>query len=263
MTGILDHTMIRVSDLEESLEWYETNLQYKEKDRYEGDGFTIVYMGPENMHEEGAYLELTHNEGGDELEVGDAWGHIAVRVPEDELQSSYDELMDNGVDDYRDPESCGNRYAFVKDPDGHEIEIVKRDFGEKWSIDHTMIRVEDADEALGYWVRKFDYVDVGRWEADSFANFFLEPEDASKEAMSLELTYNYDGREYTLGDAWGHLCIRVDDLQDDWENLMLREAPDYRDPKSCDNMYAFTKDPDGHEIELIERDPDAESLFPF
>jgi lactoylglutathione lyase len=43
----------------------------------------------------------------------------------------------------------------------------------------------------------------------------------------------------------------------------VREAPDYRDPESCDDMYAFTKDPDGHEIELIERDPDADSLFPF
>jgi len=45
-----------------------------------------------------------------------------VRVPEDALQESYDQLMEEGVDDYRDPESCGNRYAFVKDPDGHEIE---------------------------------------------------------------------------------------------------------------------------------------------
>jgi lactoylglutathione lyase len=44
---------------------------------------------------------------------------------------------------------------------------------------------------------------------------------------------------------------------------MTREATDYRDPESCDNLYAFTKDQDGHEIELIERDPDADSLFPF
>ena len=264
MDGTLDHTMIRVADLEESLDWYQSHLEYEEKDRYEGDGFTIVYLGPEDMHEEGAMLELTHNEG-DEPEVGDAWGHVAVRVPEGELEDYYQQLMDEGVEDYRDPESCGGRYAFVKDPDGHEIEIVQRDpdEGALWSLDHTMIRVEDADEALGFWTRKFGYDEVGRWEADTFANYFVEPTDAAPEAMSVELTYNYDGRSYEFGDAWGHLCVRVDDLAEDWDQLMTREAPDYRDPESNDDMYAFTTDPDGHEIELIERDLAADSLFPF
>ncbi|MDR9431500.1 MAG: glyoxalase, partial [Natronomonas sp.] len=107
------------------------------------------------------------------------------------------------------------------------------------------------------------YVETRRWEADTFANYFVDPEDAPDEAMSVELTYNYDGRTYTEADGWGHLCIRLDDLHDDWEQLMIREAEDYRDPESCDDMYAFTKDQDGHEIELIVRDPDVESLFPF
>ncbi len=263
MDGTLDHVMARVADLDDSLEWYQTHLNYEEKDRHEGDGFTIVYLGPEEMHEEGALLELTHNEGEDDLEVGDAWGHIAVRVPEDELESSYQQLMDEGVEDYRDPESCDGKYAFVTDPDGHEIEIVKRDYGAKWSLDHTMIRVEDADEAIGFWTRKFEYEHAGRWESDTFANYFMKPEGAAEEAMTVELTYNYDGRSYEMGDAWGHLCVEVDDLEEDWEQLQTREADDYRDPESNDNMYAFTKDQDGHEIELLTRDPDADSLFPF
>jgi len=263
MNGTVDHTMIRVSELEESMDWYGTHLDYELKDRYDGDGFTIVYMGPEEMHEDGALLELTHNEGDDDLEMGDAWGHIAVRVPNGELEAAYEELMEGGVDDYRDPESCGGRYAFVTDPDGHEVEIVQRDHGTRWSIDHTMIRVEDADEALGFWNRKFEYEETGRWESDTFANYFVKPRDAAPEEMAVELTYNYDGRTYDLGDAWGHLCIRVDDLHEDWDRLMEREANDYRDPESCDDLYAFTKDPDGHEIELIERDPEADSLFPF
>ena len=261
MTGILDHTMIRVSDLEESVDWYETHLEYEEKDRYEGEDFTLVYLGPEDMGDDEAMVELTSNHSQDEVEIGDAWGHIAVRVQD--LEAAYEELMEGGVEDYRDPESCGGRYAFVTDPDGHEIELVIRDHGSKWSLDHTMIRVENADEALGYWMRKFEYIDVGRWEADTFANFFVEPEHASEEAMNLELTYNYDGRSYTYGDGWGHLCVRVDDLQDDYEQLTLREVPENRDPESCDNMYAFVEDAEGHEIELLERDPDSESLFPF
>jgi lactoylglutathione lyase len=43
---------------------------------------------------------------------------------------------------------------------------------------------------------------------------------------------------------------------------MDRHAEDYRDPADCDDMYAFTRDADGHEIEVIERDSDADSLFP-
>ncbi|MFC7073132.1 VOC family protein [Halovenus rubra] len=260
MSGVLDHTMMRVSDLEQSVDWYATNLEYEQKDRYDGDGFSIVYMGPEDMHDDGAMLELTENEDESGLELGDGWGHIAVRV--EDVHDAYYELIENGVDDYRRPEDNPG-YAFVKDPDGHEIEIVERDFGARWSLDHTMIRVEDADEALGYWTRKFGYETTGRWESDTFANYFMRPAGVAQEAMALELTYNYDGRSYTLGDAWGHLCVRADDLAADWAQLQTREAPDYRDPASCDDMYAFTKDPDGHEVELVERDPEADSLFPF
>ncbi|WP_280537027.1 VOC family protein [Halopenitus sp. POP-27] len=254
MNPLLDHVMIRVEDLEESLEWYQSNFGYEEKGRWEADTFTNVYLGPEDVHADGALLELTYNHDDRSYEMGDAWGHIAVRVPEDGLQDAYDELLANGVDDYRDPESCNNRYAFVTDPDGHEIEIVKRDHGAKWSLDHTMIRVEDADEAIGFWTRKFEYEPAGRWEADTFANYFMEPADAAEEAMSVELTYNYDGRTYEMGDAWGHLCVRTDDLEGDWETLMERGAADDRDPESCNNRYAFTTDQDGHEIEILNRE---------
>ena len=263
MSGTLDHVMMRVEDLEESLDWYTTHLNYEEKDRWEADTFTNVYLGPEEMHEEGAMLELTYNHGDNSYEMGDAWGHIAVRVPEGELEESYQQLMDEGVEDYRDPESCDYNYAFVKDPDGHEVEIVKRDpeQGAKWSIDHTMIRVEDADEALGFWTRKFEYEHTGRWESDTFANYFMKPEGAADEAMAVELTYNYDGRSYEMGDAWGHLAVRADDLNDYWETLEEREVEQYRTPEECDNNYAFTKDQDGHEIEVLERDWEG-SLFP-
>ena len=252
MDAPLDHVMMRVADLETSLDWYQTHLNYEEKGRWEADTFTNVYLGPENAHEAGAVLELTSNHDSEPDEMGDGWGHIAVRVPEDELQQRYDELMDEGVEDYRDPESCGNRYAFVKDPDGHEIEIVKRDFGPLYSLDHTMIRVEDVTRAIGYWSRVFEYELSGRWEADTFANYFLRPSDAPQEAMSVELTYNYDGREYTMGDAWGHLAVQVDDLAGAWDELTTRESAADRSPEECDNLYAFTADDEGHQIELLE-----------
>jgi lactoylglutathione lyase len=247
----LDHTMIRVEDLSESVDWYRTHFGYEECDRWDAGTFTNVNLKPPDAHEDAAFLELTYNHDGRTYTMGDAWGHIAVRVRD--VEAAYEELMDQGVADYRDPESCGGSYAFVKDPDGHEIELVERDVGARWSLDHTMIRVEDADEAIGWYARKLDYDLVRRAEFDDFALYFMQAPDAPPEAMSLELTYNYDGRTYEMGDAWGHLAIDVDDLEATWETLMQRGADDYRDPDTCNNQYAFTRDADGHELGVIKR----------
>ena len=248
---LLDHVMMRVEDLEASLEWYTGHLGYEETGRWEADTFTNVFLQAPDAHDDGALLELTYNHDGRSYEMGDAWGHIAVRC--DDVYDAYEELLDSGVEDYRDPDSCGGSYAFVKDPDGHEVEVVERDHGAKYSIDHTMIRVEDADEAIGWYSRKLDYELFRRAELDDFALYFLKPADAPDEAMSMELTYNYDGRSYELGDAWGHVAVRAEDLHDSWDVLMTRHAAEYRDPESCNDMYAFTKDCDGHEIEVVTR----------
>ena len=72
--------------------------------------------------------------------------------------------------------------------------------------------------------------------------------------MSVELTYNYDGRSYDVGDAWGHVAVRCDDLHETWDTLVARGAENYRDPESCNDRYAFTKTPDGQEVEVVTRD---------
>ena len=249
--GQIVHTMVRVEELEPAVEWYTDHLEYVEHGRSEADTYTLSFLGPEGADEDEdeAMLELTYNHDGRSYTMGDAWGHIAVRV--DDVYDAYEKLMAEGVEDYRDPDSCGGSYAFVKDPEGHEIEIVERENGLRWGIDHTMVRVEDADEALGWYTRKLKYEETGRWESDTFANYFMKPRGAAETAMALELTYNYDGRTYTMGDAWGHLAIATPDVEEYWETLMEREAEAYRPPDSPGAT--FTKDPDGHELELVTR----------
>ncbi|MHB9286567.1 VOC family protein [Halobacteriales archaeon Cl-PHB] len=251
MNAILDHVMMRVEDLDQALAFYQDHFGYEEVGRWEADTFTNVNLKAPDAHQDGAYLELTYNHDGRTYDMGDAWGHIAVRV--EDVYEAYDELMEQGVEDYRDPDSCGGSYAFVEDPDGHEIELVERDHGARWSLDHTMIRVEDADAALGWYVRKLGYDLVRREEFEDFALYFVKPCDAPEEAMTMELTYNYDGRTYEMGDAWGHVAVRTEDLHDDWATLLERGAEDYRDPESCGDRYAFTKDAGQHEIEVVPR----------
>ena len=206
MSAIVDHTMIRVEDLEESVEWYTTHLDYEEKSRTVHDTFTLVFLGPEDVHEDGALLELTHNHDDRTYTVGDAWGHVAVRVAD--VHDAYYDLMDGGV--------------------------------------------EDLEESTEWYRDHFGYEETGRWEADTFTNVFLGPEGVHEDGALLELTYNHDGRSYTMGDGWGHIAVRVADVHDAYYELMDEGVEDYRRPE--DNPgYAFVKDPDGHEIEIVER----------
>ncbi len=125
--GYIDHTMIRVEDREESVEWYRDKLDWVVHRESGGSDFDLIFMGPEDAGGREHLIELTYNHPDPEpreYELGDAWGHFAVAV--DDVHEAYRELMNRGVDDYRDPQSCGGSYAFVRDPDGHEIELVER-----------------------------------------------------------------------------------------------------------------------------------------
>lgn len=247
MSHPIDHVMLGVEDLDHSVEWYGTHLDYELDEELEFDGARSVFMAPSGGSDDAARIELREV---DDANVGDAWGHIAVRVQD--LEGSYDALMDAGVPDYRDPESCGGRYAFVKDPDGHEVELVTRDHGARWSLDHVMMRVEDADAAIGFWTRKFEYEHVGRWEADTFANYFMRPPEAADDALAVELTYNYDGRSYEFGGAWDHVGVQVDDLEESVEQLEVREAAIEQAPGESDLTAAVVGDRDGHRVQVFE-----------
>lgn len=124
----IDHTMIRVEDREESVEWYRDKFDWVVHRDVSMETFDLIFMGPEGAGEREHLIEMTYNHPDPEprrYELGDAWGHFAIAV--NDVYEAYEELMSRGVEDYRDPDSCGGHYAFVRDPDGHEIELVERD----------------------------------------------------------------------------------------------------------------------------------------
>jgi len=125
---------------------------------------------------------------------------------------------------------------------------------------HTMLRITDPTasrsfyEALGMEFRRQS--DIVRNDAvEATLYFFGFPgEDAE-----LELTLNTDGRSYELGTAYGHIAIRVDDMNDTLERLkghgIEAEKPPYR-VSAGGSLICFVPDPDGYRIELIERSGD-------
>lgn len=120
------HTMIRVTDLEKSIDFYTNILQMKllrKKDYPDGE-FTLAFVGYGDESDE-AVIELTHNWNTKAYDIGNAFGHIAIEV--NDVYLACNEMKKNGGKIIRDagPMNAGTTIiAFVEDPDGYQIELI-------------------------------------------------------------------------------------------------------------------------------------------
>ena len=123
------HTMIRVSDVEASLDFYCNKLglmEFSRKD-YEKGRFTLIFLcAPEdkNLAEQNRkpLIELTYNWDKEEYTGGRNFGHLAFRV--DNIYEICQKLQDNGVVINRPPRD--GHMAFIKSPDGISIELLQK-----------------------------------------------------------------------------------------------------------------------------------------
>lgn len=120
------HTMIRVTDLDSSIKFYTDVLGMtllRQKDYPEGK-FTLAFVGYGDEKDE-SVIELTHNWGTNHYETGNAFGHIAIEV--EDVYQACDRIKKLGGEIIRDagPMNAGTTIiAFIKDPDGYEIELI-------------------------------------------------------------------------------------------------------------------------------------------
>ena len=122
------HTMLRVSDLQRSVDFYTKLRGMKELRRRDvPDGkYTLVFVGYGD-EETGAVIELTYNYGVTSYEQGTAFGHLAVGVPD--VKATCDALRAAGAKITREPGPVKfgtTIIAFVEDPDGYKIELIQR-----------------------------------------------------------------------------------------------------------------------------------------
>ena len=116
------HTMVRVADLDESLEFYCAARGLKELRRYENEQgrFTLVFLSaPED---EEAQVELTYNWDPESYDGGRNFGHLAYNV--DDIYESCERLRDHGVVINRPPRD--GYMAFVRSPDGISVELLQK-----------------------------------------------------------------------------------------------------------------------------------------
>ena len=122
---------------------------------------------------------------------------------------------------------------------------------------HTMIRVGDLQKSIDFYteifgmklLRKKDY------PGGKFTNVFLGYGD-EKDNTVIELTHNWETSSYDLGNGFGHLAFGVDDIYATCDKIRQKDIKISREPgpmKHGTTVIAFVEDPDGYQLELIEK----------
>ena len=134
------HTMVRVENIEDSLDFYCNKLGLKEIRRRDDEKgkYTLIFLGAENSDERHALLELTYNWDPENYTGGRNFGHLAYSVKN--IYETCNNLMKKGVTINRPPRD-GNM-AFIKSPDGISIELLQE--GEALSIQEPWQSMENS-----------------------------------------------------------------------------------------------------------------------
>jgi lactoylglutathione lyase len=122
------HTMLRVGDLERSIDFYTRviGMQLIRRSDNPSNRYSLAFLGFEANPAQ-AEIELTYNYGVDRYDLGTAYGHIALQVPN--AKDACDRIRAAGGNVTRDagPVKGGATViAFVEDPDGYKIELIER-----------------------------------------------------------------------------------------------------------------------------------------
>ena len=122
------HTMIRVGNLERSIEFYTAVLGMKLLRQSDNPAYkyTLAFVGYADESEQ-AVLELTYNWGVERYDLGDAFGHVAIQVAD--VYSACEQIKERGGVVSREPgpvKGGTTLIAFVEDPDGYKIELIQR-----------------------------------------------------------------------------------------------------------------------------------------
>ncbi|KAL7574163.1 hypothetical protein ACA910_014842 [Epithemia clementina (nom. ined.)] len=304
-------TMLRIKDPQKSLDFYCNKLGFTLIDtldfpQYEFCLYLVSHLanveqepytltpGTQAAHDylwsmEGTALELTHNYGtehkdGFSYHAGnqekDGFGHVAVSV--EDVYAACAELEAAGCSFKKKPDEGRMKgLAFVYDPDGYWVEIVKRGGNNSgisipYNFSQTMLRVKDPQKSLHFYrdkmgmklVRESHYPDA------QFSLYFLassnsppvHDDDGARNLFQpvLELTHNhgteldesfrhYNGNEEDRK-GFGHLGFLVDDVYKACDALRplgygFKKEPDGGSMKGL----AFAYDPDGYWVEIIKR----------
>ena len=117
------HTMVRVENIDDSLDFYCNKLGLKEVRRVENEKgrFTLIFLAADNSDEKTGLLELTYNWDPEKYSGGRNFGHLAYSVKD--IYKTCEKIQKSGITINRPPRD--GRMAFIKSPDGISIELLQ------------------------------------------------------------------------------------------------------------------------------------------
>ncbi|KAK1827677.1 lactoylglutathione lyase [Podospora conica] len=298
-----NHTMLRVKDPKESVKFYSfLGLSLLRKLPFPDAKFDLYFLGYDaptspssgrSLWDREGLIELTHNYGTESdpdykinngnVEPHRGFGHVCVSV--DHLQAACARLEGAG---YRFQKKLADgrmrHVAFALDPDGYWVEVIGQKSVEEtegveetdvggYRMNHTMLRVKDAEKSLAFYqdVLGMTLMRTSENEKNGFNLYFLgygaKPAEgqgtADREGL-LELTWNYgtekdekfsyhDGNKEPQG--FGHICVSVDDLDAACarlEGLKVNWKKRLTDGRM--KNVAFVLDPDGYWVEIVQNE---------
>ncbi|KAF3761256.1 glyoxalase I [Cryphonectria parasitica EP155] len=300
-----NHSMIRVKDPKASVKFYEhLGMTVVKKLSFPDNKFDLYFLGYDSpqalSHGKAAFdreglIELTHNYGTEDdpeykINNGNAephrgFGHTCISV--DNIQAACQRIEDAGYKFQKKlTDGKMRNIAFALDPDGYWVEIIGRKPVEEtadvketdvstYHMNHTMIRVKDAQKSLKFYqeVMGMSLMREGGNPSAGFTLYFLGypgeqgmPQDgktAGREGL-LELTWNHgtekdESFSYHNGNdqpqGFGHICVSVDNIDaacERFESLNVNWKKRLTDGRM--KNVAFVLDPDGYWIEIVQNE---------
>ena len=121
--------------------------------------------------------------------------------------------------------------------------------GQSMRLAHTMIRIRNLEASLEFYCGFLGLQEIRRKDLGDEATLVFLTDDSQN--YQIELTFNKDGRDYTIGDQFGHLAFHVDDL-----DRVISDVKDrgwwFRQSKlTSSSQYIFIHDPDGYDVEIL------------
>ncbi|KAK1759733.1 lactoylglutathione lyase [Echria macrotheca] len=296
---LFNHSMIRVKDPKESVKFYEfLGMKLIKKLEFPEAKFDLYFLGFDapgavsaghNIWDREGLIELTHNYGTEsdpEYKVNNGnsephrgFGHTCVSV--DNLQAACKRIEEAGYRFQKKLTDGRMRHiAFVLDPDGYWVEIIGQKPLEEaegvtttdtatYRMNHTMLRVKDAEKSLKFYQEVLGMTLLRPHDGGNFTLYFLGyggktgAGTADREGL-LELTWNHgtekdeqfayhDGNKEPQG--FGHICVSVDHLEAACERLeKLKVNWKKRLTDGRMKNVAFVLDPDGYWVEIVQNE---------
>lgn len=237
------HVSLRSRNRDRTSEWYCQNLGFEERRRgTTGIGTeTAVLVLPGNS----TYMEVSDRvKMGRDFEIPEEL--ILLQFTVKDMREAHERLTKQGVKwTEGGPDSA---YAFIEDADGYEIELIKADEPDKFSA--FGIRVSDLERSVRFYTENLGFRDVRRWET---------PRGTQTATLELpgnttKLTLRYMPfltSKLSVPEELMHMAFPVDDMKTFW-HTMTERGVEFTEG-GPDRHMVFAADPDGYELEMIER----------